>query len=58
MHSDSWETKRRLNYITNAVTPLPSQSSHTHVAPSPNYYEPVSVMTPVTFPLGFLAMQV
>ena len=32
MHSDSWETKWRLNYITNAVTPLPSQSSRTHVA--------------------------
>ena len=32
MHSDSWETKWRLNYITNTVTPLPSQSSRTHVA--------------------------
>lgn len=32
MHSDSWERKWRLNYITNAVAPLPSQSSRTHVA--------------------------
>ena len=55
------KARKRSSYLITSLIPSLAHSrspSHTHVAPIPNYYEPVSVMTPVTFPLGFLAMQV